>query len=399
MMLLSPRLGPYIRRYRIGRYHVAAELGLTPPLIVASVHAPASNHPLDEYEFAFEELTTDLKALSLGLSNSARLVVAGDLNVPLGPNPPWVGNGGQTCERSGDIARAHIVLGALSPQNLIATTTFQSHGPTRIPWDKTSQDRGTVLDYIWCTAALKTLRVHPPNLPTNTVSDHLPLEVWVLAPKKDRRKRKQTFNTLVAKRDWQTRLPTQWKPADPNTHKDAMQQLQPPDIQTLTEQSVIIAKQFATYATTYQNDKQNLLKGLRNAPDAITRRAYQVCLRELQRKHRQQRETDQLQKWAAGKEWGFQKSRTPSAMRMPATLDEVEDRAQWPTLAANYLTKLYQAPQREKEEAWRVICALRKLAFQRNIGDITCSELEIKDLIWRLETKKLLDQTASQVKF
>ena len=148
MLVLSQRLGNRLKNYIFGDWYVIAHIAVSPPLLLASLHAPTANHGQETFETCFSSFLSDLEALGLNRIPGIRLVIGADLNVQLNTNPPFFGDFVGTGERWGEAPRAGGIQGVVATLNLSAPTTFTNTGPTRRAWStqSNSQEEGTIID-------------------------------------------------------------------------------------------------------------------------------------------------------------------------------------------------------------------------------------------------------------
>ena len=144
-----------------------------------------------------------------------------------------------------------------------------------------SREEGTIIDFILTTQSLTTQVIHPAVLPVSTHSDHMPLQLRALAPKRDKLRRRRLMEHVIWAPTWDKRVPTTWAPADPKAFCQKLESLQPRNLTELTEQVREVTKQQTARKPQRTQEHRELLLGLRQAPDTITRRAYQICLRKF----------------------------------------------------------------------------------------------------------------------
>ena len=126
---------------------------------------------------------------------------------------------------------------------LTVISSFFDVGPTRLAWPSAKRrgDSDSIIDYIAMTSALKGYVSKPQSFPEIATSDHLPIQLTVLAPKRDRRLRKRLFEEMMPRNN-PMRLPASWRPAQKQTLKQELSQNIPPDLTQLGEVSLAIAK-------------------------------------------------------------------------------------------------------------------------------------------------------------
>ena len=83
MLVLSQRLGSRLKNYIFGEWYVIALIAVSPPLLLASLHALTANHGQETFETCFSSFLSDLEVLGLSRIPGTRLVIGADLNVLL----------------------------------------------------------------------------------------------------------------------------------------------------------------------------------------------------------------------------------------------------------------------------------------------------------------------------
>ena len=305
MILLRNQLGLRVRRTCSGDDYVLVEIALAPPLILGSWHAPSTTAGHEVFLDSLAKIQADYEYL-VGPANphGARLVLCGDFNTQLNTFDSVIGDYVGTGERQEDVPRATAVLGLAQTLALKVFSTFSDIGPTRSPWPSAKR-RGAEDSIIDFTCASDQLigRVAKPELfPRSTASDHCPLWIRLLAPKRDRRCRKRLMEGVL-KSFGPNHLPSAWEPDDKRAFDKSLAEVVPESLEHLASSAVNIAKQHTKPSYKADPERHMLLQGLRNAPDPITRKAYQIRLRKHGQDMKRQREAEQLQKWCTGKSW------------------------------------------------------------------------------------------------
>ena len=279
MLLLHPRLGRRLRRRAIGPDYVLAEIALRPPVVICSWHAPSVSAGVDAFETSLEMLLDELRNFRELASGSTRLVLAGDFNCQLSENAENIGQFGKTCERREDLMRACHVHGALSVHDLRVFSSYVDYGPTRFPWPMAAAkgDSATVLDFI-CASSLQGEKADLEFFPQIARSDHIPIGMRFLAPVQDRRRRRKLMENVLAP-SCKGGLPAKWVAKDREQFKKELEGVQPDTLGQLAEQTVALARRHAQPNWQKDPERTRLLKGLREATDPVTRRAYQIHLR------------------------------------------------------------------------------------------------------------------------
>ena len=383
MILLHPFLGNRLRTHFLGPDFVIAEVALLPPLIVVSYHAPSSSATQEQYDTSISSLLSELTHLKSRSPPGTRLVLCGDLNAQLQSHPLVVGPWTNPCDRPPDLLRANSFLGAVEMLDLTVISSFFDLGPTRLAWPSAKRrgDTDSVIDYIAMTSTLKGSVKIPTQFPTITTSDHLPLHLTALAPVRDKRHRKHLMEKLLPTKTG-TRIATTWKPKDEAAFRADLAHQIPATLQDLTTHMQHKAREHTQWEPSSPNPKANLLRGLREAQDPITRRAYQIQLRTVTREERKRRDAEQLQKWSSGASWTFSRPhRLPGPIRLPETLNDEPDRSKWGGLLQQHLSSLYGATETEREYAWEELNKVHREAFQPEMTTFLCHPEDIQNLI------------------
>ena len=310
MILLNHRLGQRVRRTCYGGDYVLVEVATVPPLLICCWHAPSLSSGPEAYEESIAHLQADIEYLTgRGSPHGTRLVLCGDFNTQLDPFEEVVGKFVSTGERPDDAPRATKVLGLLQTLALKAFSTFSDIGFTRSPWpaEKRRGEEDSVIDIICASSGLVGQAKSPPNFPCVSTSDHHPIQVTLLAPTRDKKKRKKMMEALLQQYG-RNRLNAGWEPTNPKSFKQELSEVQPRTLTQFAAETVQVAKRHTKYTHSADPYKQQLLQGLRNAQDPITRRAYQIELRSHARELKKKKEQEQLLKWALGQRLEFRVS-------------------------------------------------------------------------------------------
>ena len=131
------------------------------------------------------------------------MILCGDFNTQLSPCDSVVGQYTNAGERAEDAPRATFVLGLLQSLHLRAVSTFADTSPTRRPWPsaKRKGECDSTIDFICATDNLVGGIGSPQGFPLTISSDHSPLWLQVLAPYKDKRKRRRLMEHLLRHRN------------------------------------------------------------------------------------------------------------------------------------------------------------------------------------------------------
>ena len=286
MIVLHPRLGRRIRRWALGDDFAVCELAMCPPLIIATWHAPSVTAGQEAFDQSLSHLQSELEYLRGKHAQSTRLVVCGDLNCQLVAHDPLIGQFGCAIERPSDAARACSLHGALFSDDLKVHSSFHNLGPTRHPWPQAAKkgEKPTIIDFACASSKLQARVFIPEKFPTVTRSDHIPTSIHLLAPKHDKRRRAKLMEGVLRKPAGH--LSATWAPRNADDFKREIQGLQPEGLQQFATNVVEVARRHTQYNNQKDPVRSELLKGLREAGDPTTRRAYQIHLRAHLREQR-----------------------------------------------------------------------------------------------------------------
>ena len=200
MIVLNKRLGDRMRQHSIGTDYVIAHLALSPPILLISYHAPSNSLGPEVYQASLDNLVNDIQTLGWNPASGIRLMICGDFNTQVSEHEGVVGqytNGG---ERANDVPRANMILGVAHHLHLRLFSTYHQLGLTRVPWRRAlaKGDAESLIDHIAATNTIKCQIQIAHNFPTLTISDHKPIQATALAPKRDRRLRKQLMENIFA---------------------------------------------------------------------------------------------------------------------------------------------------------------------------------------------------------
>ena len=167
MIILNPRLGSRLRTFRASEHHVIAQLGMSPPILIFSIHLPPASLGLTLFEAAIDAFLVDMNELR-DATPGACLLGGGNCNTPLQPQKGIVGKHVGAIDRRGNTDRSDSLAHLLATLSLKADTTFSNYGPTRTPWAGQKQNkRGSVIDYIFTST-------HQPTPVTQTNYSEIP---------------------------------------------------------------------------------------------------------------------------------------------------------------------------------------------------------------------------------
>ena len=105
MIVLNPRLGSRLRTYSASEHHVIAQLGMSPPIVIFSIHLPPASLGLGPFEAAVDAFLTDMNELR-DATPGACLLGSGDFNSPLQPQKGIVGKHVGAIDRRGNTDRS-----------------------------------------------------------------------------------------------------------------------------------------------------------------------------------------------------------------------------------------------------------------------------------------------------
>ena len=258
MILLNQRVSKRLRRHVIAQDYVIAELGMVPPVLIISHHAPSSHAKDDEYQDSFDRLLADIESLHPPHSNTnIRLIWCCDLNTQVNAHPPDIGpwtNGG---EREGESGRAATVSGAIQTLSLKIFSTFVDLGFTRFAWPgaRKGENSNSIIDFIIATPSLKGTVEIADTFPTHVSSDHKPLHFRTLAPKRDKRQRRRLMEKYLRMNNQYPRLPANWTPQDPNHFKHDFHHIKATNLQDFSQQAQTIARKHTSH-TPFENPER-----------------------------------------------------------------------------------------------------------------------------------------------
>ena len=273
--------------------------------------------------------------------------------------------------------------GAIQTLSLRIFSTFVDLGFTRFAWPgaRKGENPNSIIDFIIGTPSLKGTVQIATAFPAYVSSDHKPLHFRTLAPKRDKRHRKRMMEKYLRMNSQYPRLPANWTPQNLTHFRQEFRQIQATNLHEFSQQAQRVARNHTSHTQFENPERTKLLKGLRTAKDPVVRRAYQICLRQLTRTQRAQKEEEQLRKWASGHNWAFSKPhRLPGAIRVPSSLNGINDRGLWGQLIQEHFQKLYSAPEFEREEVWRMINQIH-IRASRHREALICYSEDVRDLI------------------
>ena len=402
MIVLNKRLGDRLRQHSIGTDYVIAHIAMSPPILLISYHAPSNSLGPEVYQASLDNLVNDIETLGWKPTSGIRLILCGDFNSQVSEHEGVVGkytNGG---ERANDAPRANMILGVAHHLHLRLFSTYHQLGPTRVPWRGAlaKGETASLIDHIAATNTTKCQIQIAHTFPTLTISDHKPIKATILAPKKDRRRRKQLMETILTQNVNSRKLPAHWKPHDPKAFQKELANLTPTSLQDLTQACYETARKHSQPWNAPKTARAALLKGLRAATNPLIRRAYQICLKAQVRQEKQQQTEEQLRKWATGSSWTFSKPhRMPGPLRIPPQINEDADRANWSKHLQTHFQDIYTATPAEREAAWSHLAQIHATAFQPHQTTLKCYIHDIDDIIRNLTPGKAAgqDKIPSQV--
>ena len=318
-----------------------------------------------------------------------RLACGMDLNTQLSQQDGIIGQWVGTGEREGEGERASLCYGFLWNHSLKVASTYCDHGPTRRPWPKCAeQQQSTVIDFLAVSSGTP-FRLEPENQPKTFIhSDHRPIGMLISARTKNRNARRRTFEqTLAAHKDHCHRLPTGFQPAKLGQYHQQMRTLEFESLNDLPKAIKACAHAASSQESQADQTKKGLINGLRKAQNPWIRKAYQYLLRKHQLQVKANKEKVRLLDWAKGKDWSFAKPhKLPNRLKLPESIDNVEDRGRWGDLLHAYMTILYNAPHYEREDVKILTWVIQNKAAHAT--PIVCDPHVLRDMVRKLPAYK-----------
>ena len=292
MITLKPHLARKLTKWEATDHWVACLLGLSPPVIVFSLHCPQPQFSLDTYENVLDSLLAAMDRLSRGLRCTPLRLGGADLNCQLSPMADLVGDEGGG-ERSQDKERASLVYGFLCRANMRCSSSFFPFGPTRSDRSQQAVQSFTAhLDFLFASPSVRFAPHIGRDFPFKPISDHTPVVATVTAVGHSRAARRDLFRgSLVPPPKWDNTLPTAWLPDDPKKFRDTLRhQKPPPKLEDWPAFLLPMAREHTKW-------KEALAPGLlpklwwhlRRTSDPLLRKAFQLHIRQLERDKRAQR--------------------------------------------------------------------------------------------------------------
>ena len=397
-ILLNDRLGSRVRRTRFASHHAIVEIGLRPPLILWTFYAPPRTHGDEAFQASLQLLQLHLEELGAHLPH-ARLAGGMDLNTQLSEVKGVVGPHTGSGERPGETERAGLVYGFLFSMALKLPSTFGNIGFTRKPWARRAeQHQSTVIDFLALSKSTP-FRLETSHLPVSPFpSDHKPLGMFITARTHNRQARRRTFEaTKVARANWGDRIPTTFYPAQPGQYLRAMRTLSFETISDIAPKLRQCANQYRDIKADLDHKKKMLLKGLRDATNPWTRKAFQWQLRLHQTRTKERREHLRLLEWARTNDWGFSKPhKLPGKLAVPSEMNGQRDRGCWGDMLHKYLQELYSAPSNEKHDVKESLWKIQNRASRSD--RVTCDPHLLRDILTHMPAYRApgLDGVPSQ---
>ena len=383
-IVLNHRLGTRLRNTTLHANYVIAEIGLIPPLITFSLYLPAfSNHGAASFAQTMQSFHEDLQAMQRRSPGSFVLGGA-DCNTQLRPLDPHIGPYVGTNERPMDLERADLLQGHVASLDLIVPSTFVDIGHTRYPWQgQRHKQQPSTIDFLFTSNKIHTTihnNIHPQPA---TTTDHKPIGMTCHAPYGSRLERRRIFEHLLAQNHGpRRRIPTHWKPAQQGQFARQIRDMKFDSIQDLGQNIAEIAATHTPQATEATAKKQELLQAIRQAPDPITKKAYQITLQSFRRQQREHKEKQQLVEWAKGKSWTFKKQiKIPGALHYPSQLNQQTDRGVLGETLGTYLAQLYATTEQDRNEIHEHLWHIIQDAQQTQEPAMECQANELRDII------------------
>ena len=334
-IVLNHRLGTRLRRTILHANYVIAEVGMIPPLLIFSLYLPAfSNRGSASFAQTMQTFHDDLQ---------------------------------ETQRRSP-----------------IVPSTFVDIGYTRQPWQgQRHKQQPSTIDFLFTSQKLHTTvhnNIHPQPA---TTTDHKPIGMTCHAPYGSRMERRRIFEHLLAQNHGpRRRIPTTWQPARQGQFARQVRDMTFDSIQDLGQNLVEIAANHTAQATEATEKKQDLLQAIRQAPDQITKKAYQITLQSFRRQQREQKEKHQLIEWAKGKSWTLNKQiKIPGTLHYPSQLNQQEDRGVWGETLGTYLAQLYATSPQDRQDIHEHLWHILQDAQNSKEPAMECHANELRDII------------------
>ena len=305
MITLRPHIANTLMKWEATQHWVVCLLGLSPPVLVFSLHCPQPQFNTDHYETVLDSLLVAMDRLSQGMRQIPLRLGGADINCQLSALDDLVGHEGGG-ERSQDKERASLIYGFLCRANMRCSSSFFPFGPTRV--DRTGnavQSHTAHLDYLFCSPNIRFAPHIGRDFPFKPVSDHQPVVGTVTAVGHSKSSRRDLFKgTLAPPPRWDKTLPTAWLPDDPAKFREILQKQDfPQDLEHWPEFLIPIAREHTKWREVlYPTLLKKLWWHLRRTEDPLLRKAFQIHIRQLERDKRNQRQRDQLFKWASGRD-------------------------------------------------------------------------------------------------
>ena len=209
----------------------------------------------------------------------AKVIIGMDAN-------PWLPLVGPMAagERCVDEKRAESFYGFFQRHALKAVSTYWHSEPTRKGLGDKEEEASAQIDVLLATEHLAFWGKTRSDLYATLSSDHLLLGMVVSHVPKDATARKEYFQSLLQPQA-QVCLPKTWQPRDEKVYRQMLRYDKRDDLC----QEMIRIRQIATSEMKWQDVSTNpylrrLWKGLRKAECTLLRRAYQLLIREEQKR-------------------------------------------------------------------------------------------------------------------
>ena len=157
-------------------------------------------------------------------------------------------------------------------------------GPTRWGQGEKASNEPAQIDFMFATAHLSFEGKTQSDVYATARSDHMLLGMVVCNVPRDRAERKQYFSDLMLEGE-HAKVPKTWEPRD----RKVFQAMTTYDMQQDIQREMVRLRQIAASEMKWSEAPQNqyrkqLWRGLRQADQTILRRAYQLLIREEQKK-------------------------------------------------------------------------------------------------------------------
>ena len=264
-----------------------------------------------------------------------------DANCQLTPWEPLIGPGA-TGERIVDERRAESLLWLHSTALLESCFNLLASWATRWGLGEKATNEPAQIDFLLATSYLGFEGKTQTDAQATARSDHLLLGMVVCSVPKDRGERKPYFAELVAEGDG-IRVPRTWEPRD----RKVFQAMTTYDMKSDIQRETVRLRQIASSEMKWSEAPQNhylkrLWKGLRQVDQTILRRAYQLLIREEQRRIRNERAHYEIRDFLQRNGGGYARpQRRRQKLKIPVELGGTANRESWGEQMRDFYQALY----------------------------------------------------------